>query len=108
MHRVKNRAHFNGWLRWLFTSWAFLWPIFFLVAQEPGPALVSRVTLTEAERVWIAAHPRIRVGYDADWPPFSFQKTNGEFSGIDADIPSFPAGTWLQVSLGGKIETLDR
>ncbi len=86
MHRVKNRAHFNGWLRWLFTGWAFLGAVFFLLAEETGTGVVPCVTLTEAERAWIAAHPRIRVGYDADWPPFSFQKTTREFSGIDADI----------------------
>ena len=42
--------------------------------------------VTAGERAWIKAHPRIRVGYDTDWPPFSFQKDTGEFSGIDADV----------------------
>ena len=50
--------------------------------RDPGRV----IPLTPADRAWIAAHPRIRVGYDADWPPFSFLKPTGEFAGIDADI----------------------
>ena len=46
----------------------------------------SSVDLTAVERAWIAAHPRIRVGYDADWPPFSFERPAGGLSGIDGDI----------------------
>ena len=46
----------------------------------------SSVDLTPAERSWIAAHPKLRVGYDADWPPFSFERSTGGLSGIDGDI----------------------
>ncbi len=57
--------------------------------------------LTAAERAWIAAHPTIRVGYDADWPPFSFEKSTGGLSGIDGDILQL-----LSDRLGLKFETV--
>jgi signal transduction histidine kinase len=42
--------------------------------------------LTPAERNWVSSHPRIRVGYDPDWPPFSFRAPDGHLVGIDADL----------------------
>ena len=46
----------------------------------------DRIALTGPERAWIAAHPQIRVGYDPEWPPFSFRNEQGAFTGIDADV----------------------
>ncbi|MDE3083708.1 MAG: transporter substrate-binding domain-containing protein, partial [Verrucomicrobiota bacterium] len=43
------------------------------------------IKLTPSELAWIAGHPNIRVGYDPDWPPFSFN-TGGKFQGIDANV----------------------
>lgn len=57
--------------------------------------------LTAAERAWISAHPTIRVGYDADWPPFSFERPAGGLSGIDGDILLL-----LSERLGLKFEPL--
>lgn len=42
--------------------------------------------LTPAERSWVSSHPPIRVGYDPDWPPFSFRAPDGHLVGIDADL----------------------
>jgi len=44
------------------------------------------LTLTPAEQTWLAAHPHIRLGFDPSWPPFSYLGSNGEISGIDADV----------------------
>lgn len=41
---------------------------------------------TPAERAWLAAHPKIRVGFDPSWPPFSVVGGTGGCSGIDADL----------------------
>ncbi len=42
--------------------------------------------LTPAERSWVIAHPVLRVGYDPDWPPFTFRAPDGHLVGIDADL----------------------
>jgi signal transduction histidine kinase len=51
-----------------------------------GHAAEVRVALTPAQQAWVQAHPQIRVGYDPDWPPFSFHNAAGQFNGIDADV----------------------
>ncbi len=42
-------------------------------------------TLTEQERQWLAGHPRVRLGIDADSPPFEFLDPDGKYEGIAAD-----------------------
>lgn len=66
------------------------------------------VALTEPERAWVAAHPKIRVGYDPAWPPFSTRTERGACVGIDADLLGLlarrigltvefvPAGSWTE------------
>ncbi len=44
------------------------------------------ITLTDAERAWIQAHPHVRWGADPDWPPFSSIDRKGQLTGIDVDI----------------------
>lgn len=39
-----------------------------------------------ADRAWVAAHPKIRVGFDPTWAPFSSVARNGGCVGIDADL----------------------
>ncbi|MCP4117504.1 MAG: transporter substrate-binding domain-containing protein [Desulfobacteraceae bacterium] len=45
----------------------------------------GELTLTEQERRWLAGHPSIRLGIDADWPPFEFLDPDGRYEGIVAD-----------------------
>ena len=42
-------------------------------------------TLSEQERVWLRAHPVIRVVQDPGWPPVEFADKQGEQSGMSAD-----------------------
>ena len=49
---------------------------------RPGAAL----SLTEAERAFVAAHPVIRFGADRDWPPIDFVDTHGHHNGLSADL----------------------
>lgn len=49
-------------------------------------AVSGRLELTASEQAWVAAHPRIRVGMDPAWPPFSTASASGECSGIDVDL----------------------
>ena len=96
-HGVKRRHYFNEVVHRVLPSAIFLCLV--LAGWADELVSVARVSLTEAERSWIAAHPVIRVGYDADWAPFSFQKSSGEFSGIDADVLQL-----LAARLGIKFE----
>lgn len=41
---------------------------------------------TPEEKAWLAAHPKIRVGFDPAWPPFSVVNPAQGCSGIDADL----------------------
>ena len=75
--------------------------------------------LTEAERGWLSAHPRVRWGADPDWPPFSSLDSHGELIGIDADITRLaaervglrvtvvPAASWSEVLAKAKAREVD-
>jgi signal transduction histidine kinase len=53
-----------------------------VIAAEPAAVL----PLTPAQQAWVAAHPRIRVGLDPAWPPFSTATESGGCVGIDPDL----------------------
>jgi two-component system, NarL family, sensor histidine kinase EvgS len=48
-------------------------------------SLPPDIGLTDAERVWIAQHPIIRVGHDLTYAPYSMQDGAGNIVGIDPD-----------------------
>lgn len=54
-----------------------------ILAQPANPAAIP---LTDEERLWIAAHPPIRVGVTPAWAPFSYSTPSGQAAGIDVDI----------------------
>ncbi|MBD9358551.1 EAL domain-containing protein [Methylomonas albis] len=41
--------------------------------------------LSEAERLWLAEHPEIRVGIDRDFPPYEWLDSAGEYRGMIAE-----------------------
>ncbi|MEN5304926.1 EAL domain-containing protein [Pseudomonas sp. TWI628] len=43
------------------------------------------LTLTDEEKTWLAAHPQLRLGVDASWPPFEFRDQEGRYQGLAAD-----------------------
>lgn len=53
--------------------------------QPKGESMQSAFQLTQTEKQWLAAHPRIIVGHMRDWAPFSFLSTNGHSIGISVD-----------------------
>jgi hypothetical protein len=56
-----------------------------LLAKPPSGLDASlRADLTRQQRAWLDAHPKIRLGDDFAWPPFSFIDDNDSFSGISA------------------------
>lgn len=53
----------------------------------PAETMAGAAALTQEQQKWVQAHAQvIRVGYDPDWPPFSFHAPSGELNGIDADL----------------------
>jgi len=51
--------------------------------DSPNNARPTDILTTE-EKVWLAAHPLIRVSNEMDWPPFDFMR-NGEPAGFSID-----------------------
>ncbi|WP_165671111.1 bifunctional diguanylate cyclase/phosphodiesterase [Metapseudomonas otitidis] len=43
------------------------------------------LTLTQEEQDWLQAHPTLRIGVDASWPPFEFRDSQGRHQGLAAD-----------------------
>lgn len=43
------------------------------------------IALTPKEQAWLAEHPRLRMGFDAAFPPFDFLGEDGQHAGIIAD-----------------------
>lgn len=53
------------------------------IGEDTGrPELV----LTEKERLWLKAHPRVRLGVDRDWEPFEYLSPGGKYKGITAEF----------------------
>jgi|GEM_PF-326274 len=67
------------------------------------------INITDKERDWLNNHPSIRIAFDKDYPPYSFQNEKGEFAGIAVDIARelaekiglkldiYPNGQWKQL-----------
>ncbi len=53
---------------------------------EEGTVAKKRTKLTKEERIWLKAHPEIRLGIDPAWPPFEFLELGQDYSGIAADF----------------------
>ncbi len=75
--------------------------------------------LTPDEKAWIAAHPRIRVGVDGDYAPYSFLDSARNFIGVAPDFlhrigevtgltfELVPELTWPEIIDGSRKRTLD-
>ncbi|WP_053156324.1 bifunctional diguanylate cyclase/phosphodiesterase [Pseudomonas sp. Pf153] len=48
-------------------------------------ATAGALTLTDEELGWLKAHPNLRLGVDASWPPFEFRDDQGRYQGLAAD-----------------------
>lgn len=48
-------------------------------------ATADALTLTDEERSWLTAHPDLRLGVDASWPPFEFRDDQSRYQGLAAD-----------------------
>ena len=59
--------------------------VLFLLSLMTWTATAGALTLTDEERSWLAAHPDLRLGVDASWPPFEFRDDQGRYQGLAAD-----------------------
>ncbi|NER64705.1 EAL domain-containing protein [Pseudomonas sp. MAFF212427] len=48
-------------------------------------ATAGALTLTDEEQAWLSAHPQLRLGVDASWPPFEYRDHEGHYQGLAAD-----------------------
>ena len=57
-------------------------------AKADAVAPATTVSLSDAEREWLAAHPIVRLGIDAGYAPYSFLDSKGRLQGVVADFLS--------------------
>jgi PAS domain S-box-containing protein len=67
--------------------------------NQPEEALPGKLTLSADDRGWISELPPLRVGFEADRYPYSFQDSHGNFSGLAADYLEL-----LQKQLGLRVQ----
>jgi len=60
------------------------------------------LTLTDEEKTWLTAHPQLRLGVDASWPPFEFRDQEGRYQGLAADYIAL-----LQDRLGVSLKPVE-
>ncbi|VVN87080.1 EAL domain-containing protein [Pseudomonas fluorescens] len=60
-------------------------PAVFLLWLLTWTATAGALTLTDEERSWLVAHPELRLGVDASWPPFEYRDEEGRYQGLAAD-----------------------
>ncbi len=60
-------------------------PALLLLLQLLWSAAAGALTLTDEEQAWLSAHPQLRLGVDASWPPFEFRDQEGRYQGLAAD-----------------------
>ena len=65
-------------------------------------ATAGALTLTDEEKSWLAAHPQLRLGVDASWPPFEFRDQEGRYQGLAAEYIAL-----LQDRLGVSLKPVE-
>ncbi|MEH6625691.1 MAG: transporter substrate-binding domain-containing protein [Motiliproteus sp.] len=79
----------------------------------------SALQLSEAEQQWLQTHPKIRIGVDSGYAPYSFIQSDGSYQGIAMDFVSIlskqlsiemevvPNLSWPEIIKGAKNQNLD-
>lgn len=70
-------------------------------AQPGGSAQVGALVLTPQERLWLGAHPIVRIGIDSDYAPYESINASGQLVGMAADYLRF-----LEIKLGVRFEVV--
>ncbi|MCF5086349.1 transporter substrate-binding domain-containing protein, partial [Pseudomonas gessardii] len=77
-------------------------PAVLLLSLLTWTATAGALTLTDEEHGWLAAHPELRLGVDASWPPFEYRDEEGRYQGLAADYVRL-----IQERLGIKIKLIE-
>ncbi|MBT4045249.1 MAG: transporter substrate-binding domain-containing protein [Rhodospirillaceae bacterium] len=98
---------------------AALWLVVPQMTHAGEHAAVSSLDLTEAEKAFIVRHPKINIGIDAGYAPYSFLDADGQFVGMALDFLArieastglefepAPGLSWPQIVQGAKERSLD-
>ncbi|MFB4392380.1 MULTISPECIES: bifunctional diguanylate cyclase/phosphodiesterase [unclassified Pseudomonas] len=62
-----------------------LMPALLLLLLLAWNTTAGALALTDEEKAWLSAHPQLRLGVDASWPPFEFRDQEGHYQGLAAD-----------------------
>ncbi|MGE7992590.1 bifunctional diguanylate cyclase/phosphodiesterase [Pseudomonas sp. NPDC089554] len=62
-----------------------LMPALLLLLLLVWNTTAGALALTDEEKAWLSAHPQLRLGVDASWPPFEFRDQEGLYQGLAAD-----------------------
>jgi len=55
-------------------------------AQNSGSPQTVKIELTKEEKIFLKAHPVIRIGTDYRWEPYVIKKLDGSIEGFDIDL----------------------
>lgn len=61
-----------------------LMPALLLLLLMAWNTTAGALTLTDEEQAWLSAHPQLRLGVDAAWPPFEYRDQEGRYQGLAA------------------------
>ncbi len=79
----------------------------------------TQLVLTKEEKAWQKEHPEITIGFQDDWPPYSFLDTNNGPVGISIDFfdrvaqmagikyKVYPDGNWSGIYKAGQVKEVD-
>ncbi|MCK5386438.1 MAG: transporter substrate-binding domain-containing protein [Gammaproteobacteria bacterium] len=86
----------------LFISFIFISCLFSTYSfANSTPNNKATIALTTKEKAWLAAHPAIRIGVDADYAPYSFRDDDGNYRGIALEFSDY-----LSEQLGISMEVV--
>ncbi|HGM5580054.1 TPA: EAL domain-containing protein [Pseudomonas putida] len=79
-----------------------LMPALLLLLLMIWNTTAGALTLTDEEKAWLSAHPQLRLGVDASWPPFEFRDQEGRYQGLAADYIAL-----IQQRLGVTLQPIE-
>lgn len=98
-NQQKTRPFCSSTLIFLFFKWLLFLCLIFLGSlfstyslANSIPSNKATIDLTTKEKAWLAAHPAIRIGVDADYAPYSFRNDDGNYRGIALEFCDYLSG----------------
>ncbi|MCW8887151.1 MAG: transporter substrate-binding domain-containing protein, partial [Motiliproteus sp.] len=101
------------------TSWPALLFFTYLILSLASLASAAELHLTDSEKAWLQQHPKIRIGVDSSYAPYSFVDDQQKYQGIAMDFVEVlskqlniemevvPGLSWPEIIEGAKSQDLD-